>query len=112
MGGGFGTGKLFWGLMATALVLIGAFYGALFAFAGRETTGMHYTDLQLVTFDGFAVDGKSRAARLASTWLSLCSGGLGLLWALADEETLTWQDHISKTFPTVRESSGSFFRQA
>ena len=26
--------------------------------------------------------------------------GLGLLWALVDEESLTWQDHISHTFPT------------
>src|SRR6202041_3046551 len=28
------------------------------------------------------------------------SGGLGLVWALVDEENLTWHDHISKTFPT------------
>ena len=27
-------------------------------------------------------------------------GGLGLVWALVDEENLTWHDHISKTFPT------------
>jgi hypothetical protein len=27
-----------------------------------------------------------------------------LFWALVDEENLTWHDHISKTFPTVRES--------
>jgi hypothetical protein len=33
------------------------------------------------------------------------------VWALADEETLTWQDHISKTFPTIRETAGSFVRQ-
>jgi hypothetical protein len=72
---------------------------------------MHWTDLQLITFDGFPVDARSRAARVASTWLSFCSGGLGLVWALADEETLTWQDHISKTFPTIRETSGSFVRE-
>jgi len=23
-----------------------------------------------------------------------------LVWALVDEENLTWHDHISKTFPT------------
>jgi len=33
--------------------------------------------------------------------LSLCSLGLGLVWALVDEESLTWHDHISKTFPTA-----------
>ena len=34
--------------------------------------------------------------------LSFCAGGVGLLWALADEEKLAWHDHMSKTFPTHR----------
>jgi hypothetical protein len=38
--------------------------------------------------------------RLASGALSFCAAGLGFLWALVDEETLTWHDHISRTFPT------------
>lgn len=109
-GGSFGTGKLFWAMIGLSFVLIAAFYGLVFALSGRETAGMHWTDLQLITFDGFPVDGRSRAARFAATWLSACSFGLGLVWALADEETLTWQDHISKTFPTIRETSGSFVR--
>jgi hypothetical protein len=25
---------------------------------------------------------------------------IGLAWAFVDEECLTWQDHISRTFPT------------
>jgi uncharacterized RDD family membrane protein YckC len=111
LGGGFGTGKLFWVMMALAFALIAAFYGFAFALIGTETAGMFWTDLQLITFDGFPVDGRSRAARFASTWLSFCSGGLGLVWALADEETLTWQDHISKTFPTVKETSSGFVRR-
>ena len=111
-GTGLGSGKIFWGLLAVAFALIAVFYGLVFAITGRETAGMNWTDLQLVTFDGFPVDGRARAARVASTWLSFCSGGLGLVWALADEETLTWQDHISKTFPTIRETSGSFVQQS
>ena len=110
LGGSFGAGKLFWALMGLSFVLVAVFYGLVFAMTGRETAGMYWTDLQLITFDGFPLDGRSRAARVASTWLSFCSGGLGLIWALADEETLTWQDHISKTFPTIRETSGSFVR--
>jgi uncharacterized RDD family membrane protein YckC len=86
-------------------------YGLIWAIAGRETAGMRLTDLQLITFDGFEVDSRSRALRFASTWLSFCSGGLGLLWAVADEENLTWHDHISKTFPTIREVPGTFVRQ-
>ncbi|MDP9169471.1 MAG: RDD family protein [Acidobacteriota bacterium] len=109
-GGSFGEGKLFWITVASALALISMFYGLLWAILGRETAGMHWTDLQLITFDGFPVDARSRASRVASTWLSFCSGGLGLIWAVADEENLTWHDHISKTFPTIREVPKSFVR--
>ena len=110
-GGAFGAGKLFWIMLAASFALVSMFYGLIWAIAGRETAGMHWTDLQLITFDGFPLDGRSRASRVASTWLSFCSGGLGLLWAVADEENLTWHDHISKTFPTIREVPQSFVRQ-
>jgi uncharacterized RDD family membrane protein YckC len=111
MGGSFGHGKSFWIGMGVALALVSMLYGTIWTIAGRETAGMHFTDLQLITFDGFQVDGRSRALRFAATWLSFCSGGLGLLWAVADEENLTWHDHISKTFPTIREVPGTFVRQ-
>jgi hypothetical protein len=110
-GGNFGTGKLFWIALGAAFALISMFYSLIWAIAGRETAGMHWTDLQLITFDGFPVDGRTRASRLASAWLSFGSGGLGLLWAIAYEENLTWHDHISKTFPTVKEAPRTFVRQ-
>ena len=111
MGGSFGTGKFFWIGMGAAFALVSMFYGLIWAIAGRETAGMRFTDLHLITFDGFPVDARGRALRFVTTWLSFCSGGLGLLWAVADEENLTWHDHISKTFPTVREEPRSFVRQ-
>jgi hypothetical protein len=111
MGGSLGHGKSFWIGMGAILSLVAMLYGMIWAIAGRETAGMHFTDLQLITFDGFQVDARSRAMRFAATWLSVCSGGLGVLWAVADEENLTWHDHISKTFPTVRDVAGTFVRQ-
>jgi len=111
LGGSFGGGKELWIGLVVALALVSMLYGLIWAIAGRETAGMRLTDLQLITFDGFEVDSRSRALRFASTWLSFCSGGLGLLWAVADEENLTWHDHISKTFPTIREVPGTFVRQ-
>jgi uncharacterized RDD family membrane protein YckC len=111
LGGSFGAGKTLWIGMASALALVSMLYGLIWAIAGRETAGMRFTDLRLITFDGFQLDPRSRALRFASTWLSFCSVGLGLLWAVADEENLTWHDHISKTFPTIREVSGTFVRQ-
>jgi uncharacterized RDD family membrane protein YckC len=111
LGGQFGSGKMFWIGMGATLVLVSLLYGLIWAISGRETAGMRMTDLQLITFDGFQLDARSRALRFASAWLSFCSGGLGLLWAMADEENLTWHDHISKTFPTIREIPGTFVRQ-
>lgn len=111
LGGAFGSGKMLWVGMGAALILVAMFYGLIWAIAGRETAGMRFTDLQLITFDGFPLDARSRALRFASAWLSFCSGGLGLLWAVADEENLTWHDHISKTFPTVREAPRTFVKQ-
>jgi len=111
MGGSFGVGRLFWAGLGGTLLLVAAFYGLIWAIAGRETAGMRYTDLQLITFDGFPLDGRNRALRFASSWLSFCSGGLGLIWAVADEESLTWHDHISKTFPTIRETPSNFVKE-
>jgi uncharacterized RDD family membrane protein YckC len=108
---GFGVGKAVWITLAASLVLISLFYGLLFAIARRETAGMNWTQLQLVTFDGSALDGRDRAIRFVSAWLSYCSGGLGLLWALADEESLAFHDHISKTYPAEKGSARVLVRQ-
>jgi uncharacterized RDD family membrane protein YckC len=104
-GSGFGAGKTVWITLSLSLILISAFYGLVWALAKRETAGMNWTQLQLVTFDGSPLDGRNRAVRFAAAWLSYCSGGLGLLWALADEENLAFHDHISKTYPAERTTS-------
>jgi uncharacterized RDD family membrane protein YckC len=111
LGGSLGRGRTFWMALAGVLALVALFYGLIWAIAGRETAGMRATDLQLITFDGFPLDARSRALRFASAWLSFCSGGLGIVWAMADEENLTWHDHISKTFPTVREVPRTFVKR-
>jgi uncharacterized RDD family membrane protein YckC len=107
----FGSGKALWITLAVALGLFSLFYGLLWAMARRETAGMNWTQLHLVTFDGHPLDGRNRAIRFVAAWLSYCSGGLGLLWALADEENLAFHDHISKTYPAENGSTGSFVRQ-
>jgi uncharacterized RDD family membrane protein YckC len=76
------------------------FYEILWCLAGGDTAGMRWARLTLVDFDGQRPRRKQRLYRLASGILSLLAAGIGLLWALVDEETLTWHDHISKTFPT------------
>jgi uncharacterized RDD family membrane protein YckC len=93
-----------------ALLLVGFTYGLFFAIAGTETAGMRWTRLQVMTFDGFPPDGGQRLLRFAGACLSL-STVVGLLWCLADEEGLTWTDHISRTFPTPREWDSQVFRR-
>jgi len=90
--------------------VIAATYELFWTVAGTETVGMRATHLRLITFDGFTPEPRQRAARLAGTCLSLFSV-LGILWCLADEEGLGWQDHISRTFPTAHELESRVFRR-
>jgi uncharacterized RDD family membrane protein YckC len=83
------------------LFVVGMAYGLICTIAGSETPGMRWTELHITTFEGFAPDRKHRWMRLAGSCLSFCTLA-GLLWIYADEEGLTWQDHISRTFPTPR----------
>ncbi len=110
-GAAFGSGKAVWIALALSFVLISLFYGMVWSIGRRETAGMNLTGLQLVTFDGSPLDGRNRTIRFAAAWLSYCSGGLGLLWCLADEENLAFHDHISKTYPAERGSNRPFVRQ-
>ena len=90
------TAPMFLGV--TLCVVI--FYRLLWCLANGDTAGQKWTRLRLVNFDGQTPTRAQRFYRTASGFLSLMAGGIGLLWGLVDEETLTWHDHISKTFPT------------
>src|ERR1700722_84736 len=79
---------------------VAIFYRLLWCLANGDTAGQKWTRLRLVNFDGQTPTRAQRFYRTASGFLSLMAGGIGLLWGLVDEETLTWHDHISKTFPT------------
>ncbi len=86
-----------------ALLAIAFAYGMTWTWAGGETLGMASTRLKLLTFDGYPPDRKQRLIRFAGSALSILTV-VGMAWAWADEEGLGWQDHMSRTFPTPRES--------
>jgi uncharacterized RDD family membrane protein YckC len=96
-------------LFAGMFGLIGFTYGFFFAWVGSETPGMLWAQLKLTTFDGFPPDRRQRMVRFIASSLSRTTL-LGLLWSLADEESLAWHDHISRTFPTLRDSRTLVFR--
>lgn len=82
--------------------VITLFYRALWCLANGDSPGMRFAGLRLVDFDGRRPNREQRGIRQVANLLSLLSAGLGLVWALVDEENLTWHDHISKTFPTTQ----------
>jgi len=92
--------------MATAplyggiLVVLALFYKLLFCVCAADTPGMVWTQLRLLNFDGHIPDRDERIQRMFGSFLSYAVGGLGMVWAMVDEEKLAWHDHISKTFPT------------
>jgi uncharacterized RDD family membrane protein YckC len=90
------TAPMFLGVAAGVVI----FYRLLWCLANGDTLGQKWTRLRLVNFDGQTPTRAQRFHRTASGFLSLLAGGIGLLWSLVDEDTLTWHDHISKTFPT------------
>jgi uncharacterized RDD family membrane protein YckC len=82
--------------------LISLFYRALFCIGNADSPGTQWTGLQLLNFDGRRPTRGQRWIRLFGGFVSFIAAGIGLLWALVDEERLTWHDYMSKTFPTPR----------
>lgn len=87
-------------LPGAMIAVVAILYRGLWCVANCDTPGMRFAGLRLVDFDGRAPRRDRRIARQFAGLLSLLSAGVGLVWALVDEESLTWHDHISKTFPT------------
>jgi len=98
-GSTFGDGAVLWITAAACLISLALFYGLIWALAMCETAGMRWMRMHLVAIDGRPIGARRRAIRFVSTWLSYGSGGLGLLWALADDEGLTIHDILSGTYP-------------
>jgi uncharacterized RDD family membrane protein YckC len=111
LGGSFPASKAAILILGAAAMLIAMFYGFVWVCAGGQTPGMRTLRLTLINFDGYPPDRTSRWLRYLGACLGYCAGGLGLLWALLDEESLAWHDHISKTFPTFHGPETNFVRR-
>jgi len=109
-GGEFVMNRTGLSLLGGALPLIALVYMLLYAVAGSETAGMQCTRLAVITFDGERPERKQWILRFLGSCLSHGTV-LGMLWIFADEEGLTWQDHISDTFPTPREFNNQVFQR-
>ena len=84
-----------------ALATVPLVYKLLWVFVGRDSIGMQRAGIRLVDFDGNPPSHARRYQRFFGSILSLLAAGVGLVWALVDEDRLTWHDHVSSTFPTI-----------
>jgi uncharacterized RDD family membrane protein YckC len=110
-GGDFATDRTNLAIFGGALVIIAMFYGVVWGLANADSPGKRWTHLTLITFDGYPPDVTQRLVRGAAATVGVAALGTGVLWTLADEESLGWHDHTSKTFLTPRERDSNFFRQ-
>jgi uncharacterized RDD family membrane protein YckC len=109
-GGEFVLDKASLLLIGGVLPVLGCLYGFTWAIAGKETPGMSWANLRLTTFEGFRPERNQRLMRFAGSCLSLATV-VGILWSFADEESLTWPDHISGTFPTPSRVESQIFHR-
>lgn len=81
-----------------SIVLLGLLYQLLFFTFSDATPGMRYARIGLCTMSD---ENPSRAAmrrRIFAMVLASASLGLGVLWALLDDERLGWHDRISRMY--------------
>ncbi len=86
---------------SAAFALLFVWYKLLACLLAAESPGAHAAGLRLLRFDGRPANRRQRILRVASGCLSVLPLGIGLLWAVVDEEHLTFHDHITETFTTL-----------
>ena len=79
-------------------LLVGALYKALFYAMGNGTPGTKYAGIALCTFEGHEPPRPQRLRRLAALPLSVLPVGVGMLWAIFDDDHLSWHDRLSRTY--------------
>jgi len=59
---------------------------------------MKYARISLCTFDDEKPTRAQKRSRLGALLLSLAPVGLGVAWAIFDQEHLSWHDRLSRTY--------------
>jgi uncharacterized RDD family membrane protein YckC len=98
LGGHFTFSKLSAAVCMTALAIVYLQYFALFTIFGGTTPGMMLRNLQVMSFTGDEPTPKQMLLRSLGYMLSAAPCLMGFLWAVWDEDGLTWHDRFSKTY--------------
>jgi len=105
LGGQITLGKLDAAVYGITFFLFYTQYFLLFTFFDAATPGMRLRGLRVVAFDGNEPRPRQLLWRSFGYLLSAAALFLGFLWALWDEDRLTWQDRISQTYVTEAPAS-------
>jgi uncharacterized RDD family membrane protein YckC len=83
---------------AAAMLVASALYISFFYALAKGTPGMKYAGISLCTFEGHNPTRAQRCGRLVSLILSVLPLGLGMVWAIFDDDHLSWHDRLSRTY--------------
>jgi uncharacterized RDD family membrane protein YckC len=97
LGGQFTLSKLSAAVYTATFAIVYLQYFALFTIFGGTTPGMMMRGLQVVSFSGEPPTPRQMLLRSAGYILSAATFFLGYLWAMWDEDELTWHDRLSRT---------------
>jgi uncharacterized RDD family membrane protein YckC len=111
LGGQFTFSKLSAVMCFATFVIVYLQYFALFTVFGGTTPGMMMRGLQVVSFSGEPPTPRQMLWRSVGYMLSAGTFFMGFLWALWDEDELTWHDRLSRTYlcpaPTLADIEGT-----
>jgi uncharacterized RDD family membrane protein YckC len=96
--GQFTLSKLSLAICASTFVIVYLQYFALFTVFGGTTPGMMMRGLHVVSFSGEPPTPRQMLWRSAGYMLSAGAFFMGFLWAIWDEDGLTWHDRLSRTY--------------
>jgi uncharacterized RDD family membrane protein YckC len=98
LGGQFTFSKLSAAVCIATFVAVYLQYFALFTVFGGTTPGMMMRGLHVVSFTGETPSPRQMLWRSVGYMLSAGTFFMGFLWAMWDEDALTWHDRLSHTY--------------
>lgn len=101
LGGRFAFTRIDVLVQLATLGLLYAQYVALFTYFARATPGMTLRGLRVVSLDGLEPSSRQLLWRSFGYLVSAGTMMLGFVWALWDEDQLSWHDRISQTCITT-----------
>ena len=93
------VGPAAWIALGCTGAVLSLLYELLFFTFSEQTPGMRYARIGLCTFSDENPTRGAIRRRILAQLVAAVPAGLGLVWALLDEDGLGWHDRISRMYP-------------